>query len=123
MYIGFATNRPDIELTEYAHRWVIETGYSMIESIRPRTRSGNRSARLVCFLYAVLLFTCWVVINALMAFHNRMYRGRKRITMTTIKIIIQHAKQPKKPPDILLSSLSIAEPSGKLNANISVLQT
>ena len=123
MYIGFATNRPDIELTEYTHRWVIETGYSMIESIRPRTRSRNRSARLVCFLYAVLLFTGWVMINALMAFHNSMYRGRERITITAIKIIIQHAKQPKKPPDILLTSLSIAEPSGKLNANISGLQT
>ena len=121
MYIGFATNRPDMKLTEYTHRWAIETGYSMIESIRPRTRSRNRSARLVCFLYAVLLFTAWVMINALMAFYNGMYRGRERITMATMKIIIQYAKQPKKPPDILLTSLSIAEPSGKLNANISRL--
>ena len=123
MYIGFATNRPNIELTEYTHRWVIETGYSMIESIRPRTRSRNRSARLVCFLYAVLLFSAWVMINALMAFHNSIYKGRKRITMTTIKILIQYAKQPKKPPDILLTNLSITEQSGKLNADISEFQT
>ena len=122
-YIGFATNRPSIDLKEYTSRWAIETGYAMIESIRPRTRSRNRSARLVCFLYAVLLFSAWVMINALMALRNRMYRGRQRITMTTIKIIIQHGKRPKKPPDILLPNLSITELSGNLNANMSELQT
>ena len=116
-YIGFATNRPDVDLKKYLHRWVIETGYSMIESIRPKTRSRNPGARLVCFLYAVLLFAAWVMINALVAFNNQIYKDCHHVTVTTIKILIQHAKptQPKKPPDILPTTLSIAPISGKLN--------
>ena len=38
-FIGFATNVPDIDIAEYGKRWGIEMGYSMIESIRVRTRS------------------------------------------------------------------------------------
>ena len=118
-YIGFATNRPSIDLKEYTHRWVIETGYSMIESVRPKTRSRNLNARLVCFLYAVLLVNAWVMINALMIFYNNNCRRHERITMNTIKAIIQHPApvQPKKPPDILIPALSIVK-TLELNANI-----
>ena len=124
MYIGFATNRPNIDLAEYTHRWAIETGYSMIESIRPRIRSQKLNSRLVCFLYAVLLFVAWVMLNALMAFNNTMYRGRNRMTMTAMKIRILKAKfgQPKKPPDILHATLSIAPHSGELNMDMPELR-
>ena len=44
-YIGFAINVPDIDVEVYVHRWVVETGYSKAEAMRPRSR--NNGARLL----------------------------------------------------------------------------
>ena len=54
-YIRFATNVPDIDVAVYDRRWGIETGYKMLEAMRPRTRSQNIAARNFCFLYAVVI--------------------------------------------------------------------
>ena len=62
-YIAFATNDPGIDVDEYARRWGIETGYRMIESARPRTRSKSPEVRAFCFVYAVLMYNAWVVLN------------------------------------------------------------
>ena len=45
IYIAFATNRPGINVNRYARRWVIETGYRMIENQRVRTRSRKAAGR------------------------------------------------------------------------------
>lgn len=58
-YIGFATSVPDIDVRVYGHRWVVETGYSKVETMRPRTR--NKGARIFCFLYALAIFNSWVM--------------------------------------------------------------
>lgn len=42
IYIAFATNRPDIHLEKYACRWMIETGYRMIEN-QGCARAAGRS--------------------------------------------------------------------------------
>lgn len=42
----------------------METGYSKMEAMRPRTRSRNKEARLFCFLYALAIFNSWVMWNA-----------------------------------------------------------
>ena len=64
IYIAFATNRPDIHLEKYACRWVIETGYRMIENQRVRTRSRTVAARTLCFLYLIPLYNLWAIANA-----------------------------------------------------------
>ena len=43
-YIGFATNVPDIDVAVYDRRRGIETGYKMLEAMRPKTRSQNIAA-------------------------------------------------------------------------------
>ena len=62
-YIAFATNDSTINVEEYARRWGIETGYRMLESARPRTRSTNQEARTFGFVYAILMFNAWVIFN------------------------------------------------------------
>ena len=55
-YIAFATNRSDIDLKRYSERWMIETGFRMIENQRVRTRSRSVTVRTLCFLYSLVLF-------------------------------------------------------------------
>ena len=72
-YIGFATNSSNTDVKKYACRWGIETGYRIIESARPKTRSNSASSREFCFLYSVLMFNAWVVANAIIS------RGNERM--------------------------------------------
>ncbi len=60
-YIAFATNDPGIDVGEYSGRRGIETGYRMIESARPRTRSKSPEVRAFCFVYAVLMYNARAV--------------------------------------------------------------
>ncbi|MDE0401163.1 MAG: hypothetical protein OXL96_25490 [Candidatus Poribacteria bacterium] len=62
-YIMFATNDPELDVEMYAMRWGIETGYRMIENARPKTRSTRPEIRAFCFLYGVMMFNAWVMIN------------------------------------------------------------
>ena len=55
-YIAFATNRPKICTDRYAERWMIETGYRMVENERVRTRSRNVTFRTYCFFYSLWLW-------------------------------------------------------------------
>ena len=63
-YIAFATNRSDIDLKCYSERWMIETGFRMIENQRVRTRSRSVTVRTLCFLYSLVLFNSWILANA-----------------------------------------------------------
>ena len=80
VYIAFATNRPGIHLEKYARRWMIETGYRMIENQRVRTRSRTVAARTLCFLYSMLIYNIWVIANA-SATNDRVY---PRVTQTDL---------------------------------------
>ena len=80
IYIAFATNRPGINVNRYARRWMIETGYRMIENQRVRTRSRTVAARLLCFLYSMLVYNVWVIANAAST-GNRVY---PRVTQTDL---------------------------------------
>ena len=53
-YIAFATNRPEIDVDRYAERWMIETGFRMVENERVRTRSRSVTVRTLCFLYSLV---------------------------------------------------------------------
>ena len=99
-YIGFATNSFNTDVKKYACRWGIETGYRIIESARPKTRSNSASSREFCFLYSVLMFNAWVVANAIISRGNERWNN-SATTQTDMKIIlvIKFLIQTKPPPD------------------------
>ena len=88
-YIAFATNRSDIDLKRYSERWMIETGFRMIENQRVRTRSRSVTVRTLCFLYSLVLFNSWVLANAELTNNPSVFGGvYYKITQTDMKIII-----------------------------------
>ena len=101
-YIAFATSVPGINIDLYSKRWVIETGYRMIENQRARTRSSNSTARLFCFLYSVILFNVWILANAgLTRNPGGVYA---KVRQTDMKLILLLMVVPwhlakRKPPD------------------------
>ncbi len=102
-YIGFATNAQDIDAAMYGQRWGIETGYKMLEAMRPRTRSRNIAARNFCFLYAVVMFNAWVLANAMLA--DCSDQADAAITqahfkfMLEITLLLSSIIPPEPPPD------------------------
>ena len=87
-YIGFATSVPDIDVRVYGHRWVVETGYSKAEAMRPRTRSRNKGARLFCFLYALAIFNAWVMWSALLRAASAVRRRFHTMTQLELKVAV-----------------------------------
>ena len=87
-YIGFATSVPDIEVGVYGHRRVVETGYSKVEPMRPRTRSRNKGARLFCFLYALAIFNSWVMWRALLRMSSAVRRRLHTMTQLELKVAV-----------------------------------
>ena len=105
-FIGFATNMQLKDSELYSKRWGIETGYRMIEEMRARTRSTKTVSRIFCFLYSVVMFNAWVMINAMLsAVSKPVKKTRKRITQTQLRIEImavlaRHEPDSKTPPGI-----------------------
>ena len=105
-FIGFATNMQLQDAELYSKRWGIETGYRMIEEMRARTRSNKAVSRIFCFLYSVVMFNAWVMINAMMSATSKQTgKNTKRMTQTHLRIEIitvlaRHEPRYKTPPDI-----------------------
>ena len=113
-YIAFATNRSDIDVKCYSERWMIETGFRMIENQRVRTRSRSVTVRTLCFLYSLVLFNSWVLANAELTNNPSVFGGvYYKITQTDMKIIIMmHAlpwngRYEEPPPGVLLPVLQM----------------
>ena len=88
-YIAFATNRPGIDVDRYAERWMIETGFRMVENERVRTRSRSVTVRTLCFLYSLVLFNAWVLANAELTGNPLALGGvYSRFTQTDMKVIM-----------------------------------
>ena len=105
-YIAFATNRPGIDVDRYAERWMIETGFRMVENERVRTRSRSVTVRTLCFLYSLVLFNAWVLANAELTSSPLALGGvYSRFTQTDMKVIMLMEILPwsmdggKPPPD------------------------
>ena len=79
-YIGFANNKPDLDVEEYALRWGIKTGYRMIENVRARTHSKDTVVRLLCFVYSVAFFNAWIMLNATLLHHTGIYTDDLLVT-------------------------------------------
>ena len=88
-YIAFATNRPGIDVDRYAERWMIETGFRMVENERVRTRSRSVTVRTLCFLYSLVLYNAWVLANAELTGNPLTLGGvYSRFTQTDMKVIM-----------------------------------
>ena len=105
-YIAFATNRPGIDVDRYAERWMIETGFRMVENERVRTRSRSVTVRTLCFLYSLVLYNAWVLANAELTSSPLALGGvYSRFTQTDMKVIMLMDILPwstdggKPPPD------------------------
>ena len=79
---------PDIDVRVYGHRWVVETSYSKVEAMRPRTRSRNKGARLFCFLYALAIFNSWVMWSALLRMSSAVRRRLHTMTQLELKVAV-----------------------------------
>ena len=77
-FIGFATNMQLKDSELYSKRWGIETGYRMIEKMRARTRSTNTVSRIFCFLYSVVMFNAWVMINAMLSAVSKPVKNKRQ---------------------------------------------
>ena len=64
-YIGFATNVPAENTRQYATRWSIETGYRLVEEMRPKTRIADVSAKMFCFYYVLAAYNEGVILRML----------------------------------------------------------
>ena len=108
-YIAFATNRFDIDVKRYSERWMIETGFRMIENQRVRTRSRSVNVRTLCFMYSLVLYNSWVLANAELTNNPSVSGGvYSKVTQTDMKIIIMMhilpwiCKYEKPPPRVSL---------------------
>ena len=78
-FIGFATNRPSIDVKKYAKRWGIETAYAKIEAMRTKTRSKSVDSRFFCFGYSLIIYNAWVLANLLFAILSTISAERPNI--------------------------------------------
>ena len=69
---GFATNmdvnRNNSKIVEYLYdkRWGIETSYRVGKDFLAKTTSKNYLIRLFFFQFSMILYNCWVIVNALL---------------------------------------------------------
>ena len=104
-YIAFATNAPWMDVEEYSKRWTIETCYRLVENARAKSFGSSRPARLFCFLYSLMLFNAWVLVNAQLASFLKLRDGVLPVTQLYMKIVTLMAIyrnitiQPEPPPD------------------------
>ena len=104
-YIAFATNAPWMDVEEYSKRWTIETCYRLVENARAKSFGSSRPARLFCFLYSLMLFNAWVLVNAQLASFLKLRDGVLPVTQLYMKIVTLIAIyrnitiQPEPPPD------------------------
>ena len=64
-YSVFMSNRGGSFLTEYGHRWEIESGYKSIKRVMAATTSTDFGLRFFYFAFACLLYSIWRAVNLL----------------------------------------------------------
>ena len=73
----FVTNLPvesEEKALEYAElfrkRWGIETSYKVKGDFRPRTTSKSVSVRVFYFLFSVVMYNLWILLNLSVGLHT-----------------------------------------------------
>lgn len=78
-YVVFATNIKQQKISgeiaalpsEYKKRWVIETGYRMVEQHRAVTASRNPALRIMLFYISLVVANMWIITNYLVRNHAK----------------------------------------------------
>ncbi|MFC4245411.1 hypothetical protein ACFOZ7_00075 [Natribaculum luteum] len=52
-------------INSYRDRWIIENGFKEAKKFLAETRSSNHRPRLFYFLFAILLFNTWMLVDRL----------------------------------------------------------
>ena len=96
-YIGFATNVSTAETGQYAARWGVETGYRLVEEMRPKTRISDVAARMFCFYYALVAYNEWTILRMLCSDDSR---RQSAMTQLVFKFQMESLliREPKPPP-------------------------
>ena len=77
-----------MDVEEYSKRWTIETCYRLVENARAKSFGSSRGpARLFCFLYSLMLFNAWVLVNAQLASFLKLRGGVLPVTQLYMKIV------------------------------------
>ena len=92
-YLAFATNLAPGKIyaniraipDEYRRRWGIETGYACVGRLRARTTSPNHSMRMLCFVYPMILFNCWIIANCIL---REGLGGKPVMSIVVLKILM-----------------------------------
>jgi len=99
-YIAFVSNVPWADVRKYGMRWGIETGYRMIERVRPKTKSTNEVTRIFLFLCAVIVYNLWSVVNVVIS--RAEWDGKPVLTQLSFMIALQYfipnKTEPEPPP-------------------------
>lgn len=77
--VAFCTNRAKVDVETaielvngpdgeddrrgYGNRWLIESGFKKVKEFLAYTKTGDADTRLFYFLYATLLFNCWMLVD------------------------------------------------------------
>ena len=96
-YIGFATNCDTVDVTEYASRWGIESGYGKMKQCRAKTRIKDNVSRMLCFYYSLILYNEWIIIRAILCDDTA---SQSIMTMLVFKVQMDFEliRQSKPPP-------------------------
>ena len=88
-FAGFATNDPGTDIFKYHAHTGVKTCHAIMDGASAKTRRYSPRKRLLYTLYFLMIFNGWVAINVLDQFRIAdSGTGRKKITKTTIKIIL-----------------------------------
>ena len=95
-YVFYATSNPRMDVSLYASRWGIETGYRMDESIRAKTASRSHGVRVFFFLFTLAVHNMYVVLNAV---HTGPGEDRYQALQTVVEILCDEARIIVSKPD------------------------
>lgn len=88
-YVFYAASDPDLNVSDYAKRWGIETAYRMDESIRAKTASRSRGVRTFFFLFTIAVYNMQVVLNAV---HTGPGAHRHQTLQTVVALLYDEAR-------------------------------
>lgn len=102
-YIFYAASDGEIDVTLYADRWGIETGYRQIDEVRARTASRSHGVRVLYFIFAIMVCNVWVLLNEV----RPAVGAHRHATLQTVAMILHgtagdmvaELQPPLAPPD------------------------
>ena len=86
--IAYATNCPKINPKKYAKRWIIETGYSNMNSMGIKSSSRNQHVRELMFMYTALLYNAWIMARIITNKENLFYVNKHEPKLNDFQFIL-----------------------------------